>query len=139
MASYTDRIILLDASGKQTLAHSSDSIIVSSSLTVNGTLVIGGGLVSNLISKTANYTIQSSDYIISIGTLSGSITITLPSSPSNGETHIIADSNGSAAAHQITINGGGHNIAGSSTYNIDIRYESITIVYDNTISVWVII
>src|ERR1700733_4966859 len=108
MASYTDRIILLDASGRNILAHSNDSIIISSNFTTNGVLTVGQGLVSNLVSKTADYTITLSDYIVSIGSLTESITITLPASPVNGATYIISDSAGSAANYQIKIDGGGH-------------------------------
>ena|SRR5271165_5695681 len=139
MASYVDRIIFLDASGKNVLAHSSDSITISSGLTINGNLVIGAGVSSNLVSKTANYTILATDYIISIGTLSTGITISLPASPSNGATYTVVDGSGSAASHTIVVDGNGHNIAGASTYNMDIRYESLTVVYDSANTVWVVI
>lgn len=138
MASYVDRIIFLDASGRNALAHSSDTITVSSGLTINGNLVIGAGVSSNLVSKTGNYTVMSSDYIISIGTLSTGITITLPASPANGATYVV-DGKGSASLYTIVVDGNGHNIAGSSTYNMDIKYESLTVVYDSANTVWVVI
>jgi hypothetical protein len=139
MASYVDKIIYLDASGVNKLAHSSDSVTISSTLTINGNLIIGAGVSSNLVSKTSSYNVQNTDYIISVGTLSSSITITLPASPTNGNTYIVVDAKGSASSYQIVIDGNGNNIAGSSTYNMDIRYESITVVFDSTNSVWVVI
>jgi hypothetical protein len=139
MASYVDKIIYLDASGVNKLAHSSDSVTISSTLTINGNLTIGAGVSNNLVSKTSSYNVQNTDYIISIGTLSSSITITLPASPANGNTYIIADSKGSASSYQIVVDGNGHNIAGASTYNMDIRYESLMVVFDGTNSVWVVI
>jgi hypothetical protein len=139
MASYTDRLILLDASGRQVLAHSTDSIVVSSDFTTNRTLSIGQGLVSNIVSKTADYTMLFSDYIISIGTLSSPITITLPALPSNGATYIISDSKGSAASYSIVVDGNGNNISGRSTYNLNIRYESVTVVFDNANETWIIV
>ena len=139
MATYADRIIFLDTSGKQTLAHSSDTIQITSSLTLNGQLTISSGVTSNIISKTANYTVQITDYIISIGTLTTSITITLPASPNNGSTFVISDGAGTANLHSVIVDGNGHNIAGNSTYTMDIKFESITIVYDGTNNIWIVI
>jgi hypothetical protein len=138
MTTFTDQIIFLQ-SGKQQLAHSADTIQVSSNLTISGKFTTSAGVNVKLSSKTANYTITATDYIISIGTLSAPITITLPASPSNGDLYSVCDSLGSAATNNITVSGNGHNIAGASTYIMAINFESITVCYDSTATVWVVI
>src|ERR1017187_1177595 len=48
--------------------------------------------------KVANYQVLANDYIIGIGTLTGTITITLPANPNIGDTYIIKDVNGTVCA-----------------------------------------
>ena len=57
-------------------------------------------------------TLTTSDDVVSIGTLVAPVTVNLPAGPTTGDTYIIKDANGSAAAFNITISGNGVNIDG---------------------------
>lgn len=80
-------------------------------------------------SKTSNYTITSSDYVIAIGTLASSITITLPNAPAVGDQYIIKDTNGSAGQYPIIIDGYGKNIDGYAQFVMAHNYSSYTFLY----------
>jgi hypothetical protein len=80
--------------------------------------------------KTSNYTVLITDYVVRIGTLSGSITITLPSSPNTGSSYIIKDVNGTCSiTNTIVITPASGNIDGQSTWVMASPYNSTTIVY----------
>lgn len=83
------------------------------------------------------YTVLTTDDIISVGTLSATLTITLPSSPTTGDTYNIKDANGSAAAFNITVQGNGNNIDVGATFVLTANYSSITVVYNG--SKWIIV
>lgn len=85
----------------------------------------------NIVGGTS-YNVINTDYFV--GATGGS-TVTLPSSPVSGQTHIIKDISGSAggSGNNITINGsGGLKIDGSTSKNINIDYQSLTVVYNGT-------
>jgi hypothetical protein len=65
-------------------------------------------------------------------------TITLPSSPEQVMFYII-DGTGGASLNNITINGNGFNINGSSTLLINTSYGSVQIYYDTDLSKWLIL
>ena len=107
--------------------------IDSTGLYVNGSATALGGAASPLV-KTANYTASSGDIIVAGA---GSITITLPSSPSVGDSVIIKDGTGAASTTSFTVNGGGANIASAATaltFNLD--WNEIRMVYINTTIGW---
>jgi len=91
----------------------------------------------NITSTSISYLVLSSDYIINVTGVAGPVTITLPASPSSGDMYIVKDGGGTAAIHNITISGNGHNIDNASTALIDQNYASITFVF--TGSIWSII
>lgn len=100
----------------------------------NHDLTIAESTVTNLHPavtglKTSNYTVVSSDYVVAIGTLTSTITITLPASPTTGDEYIIKDVNGSAGTHQVTIAGNGSNIDGAASFIISQNYASYTFLY----------
>src|ERR1700761_2303152 len=66
----------------------------------------------NPIIQTANYNANNYDYIIA-DTTGGGFTITLPASPSFGETVWIVDGAGTWNTNNLTIAGNGANIMGS--------------------------
>lgn len=95
-----------------------------------GTIKLAGSqneVVSSL--KTANYTVAKGDFIIGIGTLTGAITVTLPSSPATGDTYVVSDVNGSAGAHTITISPASGNINGAGSFNLTNNYQAAKVVY----------
>lgn len=101
--------------------------------TINGAIVDIDGIGS----KSANYTITASDFILLGDASAGAFTFTLPaaSGVSKKRYHIKKiDSSGNT----ITIDGNGaETIDGAITKVLSVQYESITIVSDGT-SWWVI-
>lgn len=79
--------------------------------------------------KTSNYTIDSTDYIVGIGTLSSSITISLPSNPNISDEYIVKDVDGTAGLYGVVIDGNGTNIDGQSIFLLSQNFASYTFVY----------
>jgi hypothetical protein len=102
-------------------------VTLSSSKVVNSV-----GQRTHVTATTANYTVLATDHVISVGTLTAGITVTLPASPTAGDTFIVKDAAGSAATYNITIDGDGTNIDGAGTYVLDINYGSVTLVANAT-------
>lgn len=75
--------------------------------------------------------VVTTDYIVVINKSSGAATtVTLPSSVTTGDTYIIKDGKGDANTNNITVTPSSGNIDGSSTYVMNINYQSITVVYN---------
>jgi len=91
----------------------------------------GSGAITPL-RKGVGYTAINRDYIIATA---GSITITLPASPSAGDTVIIKDGTGAAATTTFTVARNGSNIASSATdLTFDKNWAEIVMTYiDGTI------
>jgi hypothetical protein len=89
------------------------------------------GVIQNVIIITGDYSIELTDTVISVGSISGTVNVTLPNNPTVGQTFVIKDGRGNAATHNITINGNGNMIDGASTYIIAVNYESVTAVWDS--------
>jgi len=105
-------------------------------LTANVTGVLpfangGSGAITPLI-KSTGYSAVNRDYII---VTAGSITITLPSGPSAGDTITIKDGTGAAATTSFTVGRNGSNIASSATnLTFDKNWAEIVMTYiDGTI------
>jgi len=85
------------------------------------------GAAAYPIQKGTNYTAVSGDVII---VTAGSITITLPATPSAGDTVGIKDGTGAAATTSFTIARNGSNIASSATdLTFDVNFGEITMSY----------
>jgi hypothetical protein len=97
--------------------------------TTFGTIAVTNEIRSTTISTSL---VSGTDHILSIGTLSGNITVTLPASPNSGDEFIIKDANGSAATYNITIDGNGHNIDANSTFIMTTDYDTVTVKYNGT-------
>ena len=84
------------------------------------------------ILKGTSYLANTGDFIVATA---GGITITLPASPSAGDTVTVKDGTGDAAATTFTVGRNGSNIAASATDLIfDKNYAEITMTYiDGTI------
>ena len=98
-----------------------------------------GGSYVNLVGAddtittiTTGYTTLVTDEFISVGTLSGTITILLYATPFSGQKLVIKDANGSAFAHNIIIGGNGNNIDGASSIVLDQNFAAITLTFTGT-------
>lgn len=90
-----------------------------------------GYLVHLSIVTTTPYSPLSNDYYLLIGSNTGAITVLLPSTPSIGRSFEIKD-NGNAATNNITIDGNGNNIDGSSTLVISTNYKAVILRFNGT-------
>ena len=100
------------------------------------TITGGGGGGSNpWTRKTANYTAVAGDQLIA-DTTGGTFTITLPSSPSSGDSVKVADG-GDWASNNLTIDRNGSNIEGSTdNFVLDIRGIIVEFVYEDATDGW---
>lgn len=86
------------------------------------------------ILKGANYTASAGEFVIATA---GSITITLPASPSAGNTVTVKDGTGAAATTTFTVGRNGENIASSATdLTFDKNFAEITMTYINGTIGW---
>jgi hypothetical protein len=92
------------------------------------------GYESLPVIKSANYTAVAGNTII---VSAGSITITLPASPSVGDTVIVKDGTGAAETTTWTVGRNGSNIASSgSDLTFDKNWAEITMTYINSSIGW---
>jgi len=97
--------------GSQKFATTSTGVDITGALTVNGSPIGGGG--ASYEYKNANYTASSGDYVLA-DTSSSSFTVTLPASPSVGDTVFVSDYSGSFSLNNLTIGRNGSTIGGSA-------------------------
>lgn len=64
-----------------------------------------------------------------IACTAGSITITLPATPSDGDTYEVKDTTGVASGANITVAGNGHNIDGAATLVMSTAYQFTRVRY----------
>ncbi len=129
-------ILYRGASGWVSLAPSTDGhVLTTHGAGENPTWEPGGtGPGSTVQVVTGNTTLSTSN-IISVGTLTSSITLTLPAAPSSGQTYTIKDSNGSLGTSNeyiVQVAGNGNNIDSAATYPMEIQYMAITVIYNGT-------
>lgn len=92
---------------------------------------IGGGGVSYTF-HTSNYTTTAGEGVLA-DTTDGSFTVTLPASPSVGDTVVIADAGGAWGTNNLTIARNGSTIEDTASDLVaDVNGVSITLVYDGT-------
>ncbi len=96
----------------------------------NGTKLV---TVTGITNASSPYTVASTDYLISANSTSSVITINLPATPTTGRTVKIKDVLGTSATNNITIQGNGANIDGSSSYVISDNYEAVMVTFTGTI------
>tara|TARA_B100000035_G_scaffold296765_1_gene288965 strand:- start:7462 stop:8355 length:894 start_codon:yes stop_codon:yes gene_type:complete len=99
----------------------------------SGKLAFTNSLPDPLL-KSANYTAVAGDFVVATA---GSITITLPASPSAGNSVTIKDGTGAAATTTFTVARNGSNIASSaSDLTFDKNFAEITMTYINSTIGW---
>ena len=98
--------------------------------------IIDGSTSYTSVSSTP-YNMLSTDVFLGVTTASLAITINLYATPTTGQVVTISDVSANAGANNITVNGNGHNIIGStsaSSYTINANGASINLKY--TGSIW---
>ena len=84
--------------------------------------------------KSGNYTMSSGEFIIASA---GSITLTLPASPSAGDNVTVKDGTGAAATTAFTVARNSSNIASSATdLTFDKNFHEVTMTYINSTIGW---
>ena len=130
-------LISADTLTNKTINGSGNTITnVSLTTGVTGTLPFangGSGAITPLM-KGTNYSAVNRDYIIATA---GSITITLPSSPSAGDSVTVKDGTGAAATTNFTVARNSSNIASSATdLTFDKNFAEIVMTYINGTIGW---
>ena len=85
-----------------------------------------------------NTTLNSMNYVVLCNTTSSGFTITLPASPVDGQAYKIKDV-GIAYLNNITINGNGKNIDGSSTILINTDKGAVELCFDLNLNSWFVL
>ena len=80
---------------------------------------------------TGNVTLSSDFYVILVDSSGGALTVTLPSSPTTNQAYKIKDK-GNALTNNITIDGNGNNLDGSSTALINTDYGALELLFDDS-------
>jgi hypothetical protein len=113
--------------------------ITATTTELNYTDGVTSAIQTQLDSKNALPILKGTSYAANVGEFivasAGGITITLPATPSAGDTVTVKDGTGDAAANTFTVARNGSNIAASATDLIfDKNYAEITMTYiDGTI------
>ena len=106
----------------------------------NWTHELIGGLFEDIVSfltkagttKTANYTVLDTDQCIYVDSSGGAFTITLEASPSTNKEIEIIDSVGSCGTNNVTVDGNGNNVVGSTTALMNGNYIAFVLKYNGT-------
>jgi VCBS repeat-containing protein len=123
-----------------TLTNIGNASLTNSSITVNGSAVSLGGSVT-IVTGPASSAVSSNitmaannNYFVDT---SAARTLTLPASPTLGDTIVIYDASGTAATNNITIARNGSNINGvADNAIIDVNQASSTFVYTGATVGW---
>lgn len=119
----------LNASGILGLTAAADELI-----TLNGTttqVTIDAGLVHQTTAIAVDTTLTAADYVVMV--TAAAVEVTLPATPTEGQTYVIKDRDGlSTGANKIIVEGNGNNIDGNSFIRINNRYGSVTLVYSGS-------
>ena len=100
-----------------------------------GAVVVGS---KTWVEKSSNYTASVDDNII-MNSAGGKFTITMPSSPSIGNTVSFMDGEGYCETNNVTISGADEKIMGlDESMNIDVDYAAFDLVYYDSGDGWII-
>lgn len=126
--------------GSNNLTNIANSSLVNSSITINGTPISLGGSISVSAAPIAqavssNITMQANyNYFVSTA---AARTLTLPASPSLGDSINVYDASGTAATNNITVLRNGNKINGQTEDAIiDVNYSRASFVYTGATAGW---
>lgn len=94
--------------------------------------VLNKGWRRNVTQITGTYAVLSSDDYIAITTISAPFTITLPATPTLGDSFTFKDASGTAATNNVTISGNGNNIDGAATVVLTQNYSAVIVTFTGT-------
>jgi len=99
--------------------------------TITFTLTEAAPVYTNVTSAMSPYTVNATDYFISVDSSGGAVTINLPDAPSQNRQFVIKDRLGQSAANNITIKSltGASTIDGQANYKFVDNYESLECLY----------
>lgn len=93
----------------------------------------GQSVKIRVVTAAGAVTMTNADYIVEINkTVGAATTVNLPSSPLSGDTYVIKDGKGDAAANNITVTPAAGNIDGAATYVMNVNKQAITVYYNGT-------
>ena len=124
-----------DQLGTATITAGTGITVTPSANTIT---ISGSGTTSLTVTPVNNaaspYTVLATDSFLAVNTSGGAVTIRLPNAPATGTVFYVKDSNGTAAASNITVTtvGGAVNIDGATSFVMNTAYESINVVFDGT-------
>ncbi len=135
LSSVANQVLAYNTAGTITLQGHVGHALIANTTTVATTttskFVTNVGRRVNTVVTTTNLGVSAGTEVIIVGTLSGSITVTLPSGPTAGDTYTVKDQAGGCATNNIIVSGNGNNIDGAATYTMNTNYQSITVVFAN--------
>jgi hypothetical protein len=146
----TGSVTSVDVSGGTTgLTTSGGPVTSSGTVTIAGTLAVANGGTNATtvagarasLSANALPILKGTSYTAAVGEFvtatAAGITITLPATPSAGDTVTIKDGTGAAATSSFTVGRNGSNIASSATdLTFDVNFGEITMSYINGTIGW---
>jgi len=145
-ANTRDNVLAGDGSGTQ---YPAGTLLRPRNVYVGDTVYASGGFVGPTGPLAASYltTIDISSPTGLVGSLdtfvavsgAGLVTVQLPVAPVDGEKHYIKDAQGLAGTSNITIDGNGFLIDGSSTVSLVNNYESASMVFKASMGSWFLI
>lgn len=80
---------------------------------------------------TATYTVLVTDFILFVNR-AGTVAVTLPASPTTGDTYRVKDISGAAATNNITVTPSAGNIDGAANFVISANYAAFDFIYNGT-------
>jgi hypothetical protein len=102
---------------------------ITTASVVTNKFVFNAGSRRNVTRVTGTYAVLASDDYIAVTTLTSAFTITLPASPTIGDSYQIKDTTGNALAFNVTIAGNGNTIDGLTNFVLAQPYAAATFTY----------
>jgi len=94
--------------------------------------VLNKGWRRNITPVTGALTVVDGYDYLAITSLTAAFTITLPATPTLGDSYTIKDTTGNAASFNVTIDGNGNNIDGGATFLFSQPYAAAIFTFTGT-------